>query len=349
MQYKITIQGMHCAGCAVSVEKSLGNIESSSEAHVNLLNGTAVLHSTESIALQSIKDAVKAVGYSATNIETISGATTETPNSQEIASVQHTPSSHTKAHTRLILRLVFAWAGFIALMLLMFTHQQLALPPFTAELLTLLISLTLSIGIGKEIFLSAWNSLKKGYSNMDTLTSLGVSMALLTGVLSLLRYNYPSITIQNFSALAGMILTLAITGQSIENLLKKKSIGAQQALLKLIPQFCTVITESGEEREVETKNVRLGDMVLVKPASHIPCDGVIVQGASTVDESLLTGENLPIDKGVGDKLIGGTLNFQGQVVLKLIHRPSEGILQEIIQAVERAQNTKPKIQIMVDK
>lgn len=338
MTYKARIKGMHCASCALAVQKALEELNATKSASVNLLTETAVIHSSTAIAQSSIEIAVEQAGYSVLSIV-----------DEEYGSVSVEEADDRKERKILRLKLLLAWTGFASIMLLMFAGPSLGLQsPFVRELLVFIISLSISVIIGKKIFLSAWQGLKKGRSNMDTLTSLGTSMALLTGVLSLLHYVYPVIVIQNFSGIAEMILTLALTGQAVEGTLRKKSLGAQKALLDLLPRYTTVIRD-GKEVEIETQVLSPGDRVLVRPGSHIPCDGRVMEGSSSVNEAMITGESLPIDKEQGDLVIGGTINHQGQLIVEVTQSGKNSVLEKILSTVELAQSTKPRIQLMVDR
>ncbi len=348
--YTLTIKGMHCASCATAVQSNLEKIPEVTQASVNILNEKAVVHCSTSISQNTLSQAVQAAGYTVDSVhnDESSQSLTETVISQQ----------DTLTKRRTTIQLSIAWLSFGIIMFLMF-YGHTILSNLVKDILLVSISTTISVIIGKNIFSSAIKALKKRTSNMDTLTSIGVSMALLSGLLALARYIHPSIAeaiyIQNFSGLAAMILTLAITGSTIETFLRKKSIGAQQALLNLLPRFSTVITftdDSKTEYEKETKEtstLKIHDIVLIEPGEQIPCDGIVIKGNSTVDESMITGESLPIEKEQGSKVIGGTVNHQGQLIVQVAQNGKNSTLQKILKAVEHAQSTKPNIQLLVDK
>ena len=349
----LTIKGMHCASCAITVQNNLEKIPQVNKATVNVISEKAIVSCSTSVSHKILSQAVQDAGYTLESINDETGSHTLIKDDEK--KQKKSPRDTNKT---LIFHLVLAWVSFIIIMALMF-YSHNVLTNIVRDILLFTISTIITILIGKDIFTSAIRALKKGTSNMDTLTSIGVSMALLSGLIALIRYIDPEIAkalyIQNFSGLAAMILTLAITGSSIETLLRKKSIGTQQALLNLLPRFSTVIqfkdsskTEYDKELR-ETNTLQINDTVLISPGEQIPCDGLILIGNSTVDESMITGESLPIEKEKGSKVIGGTVNHQGQLIVQVTQDRKNSTLQQILKTVEHAQNTKPRIQLLVDK
>ncbi|HLD12143.1 MAG TPA: copper-translocating P-type ATPase [Candidatus Nanoarchaeia archaeon] len=196
--------------------------------------------------------------------------------------------------------------------------------------------------IGWETLRSGFRGLFSGYFNMDSLISLGTVIAYSTGALALF------FELQNYAGIASMIMTIFVTGKYIEAKARGRATEEIKRLLELGAKKARVL-RNGEEQELPIEEVLLGDIIIVKPGEKIPVDGIIVKGASSIDESMVTGESLPVERKVNDPVIGATINSDGIIHIKTSKIGKDTFLAHIIQLVEEAQGTKVPIQELADK
>lgn len=201
---------------------------------------------------------------------------------------------------------------------------------------------------GKDIMKSAWISARHFTPNMHVLTMLGTTSAILTGILSIFAIYDIFPEIGNFSGIAGMIMVFNLTGSFIEQKLKKKSTNAIKSLISLSPKNA-ILLKNGKEIEVPVSDLQVDDVVLVKTGEKIPSDGVIVEGNADIDEALVTGESIPLHKSVDDEVIGGAINVEGIIHVRITKVGKQTFLQQVIKLVEQAQGTKPNVQLLADK
>ena len=207
------------------------------------------------------------------------------------------------------------------------------------------VALPVQILCGGRFYRGAWNQLKRGQSNMDTLVSLGSTTAFAYSAWGLFAGWEGHLY---FMESVG-IITFVSVGHWMEALTSSKAAGAMEALLNLAPEKATRIVENGAEEHVPVAELRRDDRVILKPGDRVPVDGDVIEGASAVDESMLTGESLPIDKIAGAKLCGGTLNQNGRLVMRVTETGDATALAKIIAVVQRAQSSRANIQKLGDK
>jgi len=242
-------------------------------------------------------------------------------------------------------KLIWVWLITIPITLIMFSERLLGFGLMDMQTMTIVL-LILSFPV---IFIIGFNTLKGGlkgftsfYFNMDSLIALGTVVAYLTGILSLF------IDILDYSGISSMIMAFFITGKYIES----KSRGqASQEIKKLLELGAknAIVIRNNKELEIPISEVKLGDIILVRPGEKIPIDGIVMKGKSAVDESMVTGESLPIDKKKGDNVIGATLNQDGILYIKTTKIGKDTFLAHIIDLVENAQGSKIPIQKLADK
>ena len=307
---------------------------------VNLLMESARIESEREIPIESLIAAVTAAGYSAESSSVQSNAQNKEPGKAR------------KSGEIRLSQIIVAWAGFLCIMGLMIPgwmgKAMPALGSLGMDAILLLISAIITGYSGSGIIARAISAAKHRTLNMDTLTTLGVGASLLSGLLNIAHELGFFVELESFSAIAGMIITLAITGNGVETWLRRRSVGAVQALLALAPSQATVLRD-GKEVVISTEQLAIGDMVLIKPGEKIPSDGIVLEGQSTVDESMITGESLPVDKSADSPLIGATINGQGRLVMKTTKVGKDTCFAQIVRIVEDAQSTKPRIQLLADR
>ncbi|MDO8555986.1 MAG: HAD-IC family P-type ATPase, partial [Nanoarchaeota archaeon] len=241
-------------------------------------------------------------------------------------------------------KMVMAWILTIPIIFVMYHKFVLGRALFSEEAMMIHL-LILGFPI---IFIAGWQTLRSGfkglfsgYFNMDSLISLGTVIAYSTGILALF------IMLQNYSGIASMIMTIFITGKYIESKARGKATEEIKKLLELGAKKARILRNEQEE-EIPIEDVQVGDILIIKPGEKIPTDGIIIKGASSIDESMITGESLPVDKKINDPVIGATINHDGILHIKTTKIGKDTFLAHIIQLVEEAQGTKVPIQKLAD-
>jgi P-type Cu+ transporter len=242
-------------------------------------------------------------------------------------------------------KMLVSWIFVVPIAIFMLSERIFGLTFFN-ENLTRIITLVLAFPV---IFIFGWSTIKQGirglftfYFNMDSLIALGTIIAYATGFLSFFGI------VQDYSGVSAMIMAFFTSGKYIETIARGKAGQEIRKLMKLGAKKATLLVKN-KEVEVEISEVKIGDIIIVKPGEKIPTDGIVVKGESAVDESMITGESLPIDKKKGDNVIGATLNQDGILYIKATKIGKDTFLSHIIQLVEEAQGTKIPIQKLADK
>jgi len=343
----LEIEGMTCASCSAAVERALKKQTGVSNASVNLAtNKATVSYDPAQVKLGTLKKAVENAGYKANEAVVVN--VDEDAKRRQAALKDMT--------TRLLMATVFAIPLLYIAMGHMFPSLKIVLPDFMNHhkqpLNFALVQLFLSIPIlyaGRKFFTIGMKTLFKGSPNMDTLVAIGTGAAFLYGV-----YNTVGIYLGNFDLVnelyfesAGVVITLILLGKWLEERSKGKTSQAIKKLMGLTPKTAHLLV-NGETTDVALDDVAVGDVLLVKPGERIPVDGIVVSGQSAVDESMLTGESLPVDKSVGDKVTGGSLNRNGMLTMKAKAVGEATALAQIIKLVEDAQGQKAPIAKLAD-
>jgi Cu+-exporting ATPase len=334
---KITLEvkGMHCAGCVALVEKSLKAQPGVIDAVVNLTTEKALVqYQPQSISPEKLVDAVNATGYRAA-----------------VFSEDGRPQSSVeeeKEYLQARRRMQFAWwltIPVIALMLpeMFLGHGDGAWPnPVVHTVFLFIFGAAVVFWPGAATLRSAWKSGTHGGANMDVLIAVGTIASLATGALSLF------IPIANFAGIAAMIMAIHLTGRFIEARARGRASAAIKKLLELGAKTARVIRHGGEF-EIPIEQLTSGDVIIVRPGEKIATDGKVIDGQSAVDESMVSGESLPVEKKVGDRVIGATVNLHGRLVVEATAVGRETFLAQMIRMVEELQTTKVPIQTFADK
>jgi len=338
---KINIEGMTCASCASHVEKALSKISGVKNIRVNAVVGKAFLDAEKNISEEKLRNAVKEAGYIPAKVEF------ENINSSSNAQKKLENNEGTEIE-KWKKKLLGVWILTIPIMLVMYSGKLIGEMIIPENLMTP-IMLVLSFPI---IFIFGFDTIKSGLRgffklsfSMDSLISLGTLVAFSTGIMSFFMI------IQDFSGVSGMIMTIFITGKYIESKAKGRATHEIRKLLELGVKKARILKSStGDESiEVPISEVKIGDILIVKPGEKIPTDGIVVNGESSVDESMVTGESLPVDKVVKSPVIGATLNQNGILHVKATKIGKDTFLAHIIQLVEEAQGSQVPIQKVADK
>lgn len=361
----ISIEGMHCASCATNIGKSLSKVKGVKSANVNLVARKGYIEFDEDVNVSEsdLKKAVSKVGnYKMTSISYDGSGGSSKHDGMEHKGHEgmghkgmkhkehsdhhdHHGSVEEKEISSWKKKMVWAWAITIPIAFIMFSERLFGLHLFEANVMTIVL-LVLSFPV---IFIIGWQTLKGGlkgyytfYFNMDSLISLGTVVAYLTGIASLF------FVIQDYSGISSMIMAFFITGKYVEVKARGQAGQEIKKLLELGAKKARIL-KGKAELEINISDVRAGDVMIIKPGEKIPTDGVVVRGESAVDESMVTGESLPIDKLKGSNVIGATVNQDGVLYVKATKVGRDTFLSNIIKLVEQAQGTKVPIQAFADK
>ena len=336
----LTIEGMNCASCAVNVEKAARKVEGIAVANVNLATGRmTVKYDEKKASLTGIMDAVDKAGYKAIDDEKERKATR---------------SEQQKLKGRLIWSLIFT------VPLLVLAKSPMAgatLPRSISPGESPLIYALLQLLLATPVIVTGWNfyytgskTLFRGNPGMDTLVAMGTSAAFIYSLYATIRiFGGATHYVHNlYFESAATILTLITTGRYLEARSKGRAGSAIKKLLSLAPQLATV-RRNGVEKIVPASKVVPGDIVIVKPGERFPVDGIVTEGNTTADESMLTGESTPVEKSIGSVVTGASVNMHGSVVFNATRVGSETTLAQIIKLVEDAQGSKAPIARLADR
>lgn len=345
MQYDIV--GMTCASCSQTIEKVINKLDGVQSASVNLATEKMVVDFNPSeLSSNDIMEAVKNSGYSAK--ESLSQeAQADLDKEKKEKHIKRMWSRFWQSAVLTVPLLYIAMGEMVGLPIPEMIHPMVY--PERFALLQLALTIPVLI-IGRPFFIVGFRALFKGHPNMDSLVALGTSAAALYSlygtIMVLLGDHHFAMNLYYESA--AVILTLITLGKYFEAVSKGKTSEAIKKLMGLAPKTAIVIRD-GIETEISVDDVVLGDVIVVKPGDKIPVDGVIVSGTSAVDESMLTGESIPIEKKAGDKVIGASINKNGSFQFEATKVGKDTTLSQIIKLVEDAQGSKAPIAQLADK
>ena len=346
-QKEYIIEGMSCASCAMTIENAVSKIPGVDKASVNLATEIMTVEANDSVTPEDIAKVVDGVGYSAR------------PRGKSVEEELEEKNEKKEAHLREMKRNLTISAIFTVPLLFIAMADMVGIPmpaflsPMQSPVSYALIQLALSlpiVWIGRRFFVDGFKALSKGHPNMDSLVALGTSAAFLYSLYGTYHVleGHAHFAMNLYYESAGVILTLITLGKYFEAVSKGKTSMAIQTLVGLAPKMATVLRD-GQEVEVPVEEVQVGDLIRVKPGEKVPVDGVVTEGNSTVDESMLTGESIPVSKAVGDEVIGASLNKTGSFILKATKIGKDTALSQIIHLVEQAQGSKAPIAKLADK
>src|SRR5258708_1177217 len=322
---RFRIRGMHCANCANTIEKAVAPIPGIIDAHVNFAAETLTARVNDNLPEGEIEAKVAAAGYTAI---------------AETGTVGAGESALDRLDARRNLEWVIASA--VGAVVVMYLQDGESVG---ARIATLVVATALMFTAGLTFYRGAWMAARNRTANMDTLVALGISAAYLYSILT----TFPEVFFAGprfFDTAIELILFMRF-GKWLEARARGRAMAALRSLLTLVPDVATVLRD-GKEYVVPVSDLAVGDVVLVRPASRIPVDGVIVTGASAIDESMLTGESMPVDKATGAEVSGGTLNTAAAITVRATHVGSETAIAQIVRMVADAQGDKAPIQRVAD-
>lgn len=338
------VKGMTCASCSNRVEKVVNRMDGVYEAVVNLaLEDMNVKYDKRKVSIEDIEKVVKNAGYEAIEIKDTAKSDHKKDSQEKVK----------KARNRFIWSVVFAVP---LLIIAMGPMLGLKLPgvinpdvsPFNYAFIQLILALIIAF-IGRDFFIHGFKNLFHLSPNMDTLIALGSGAAILYGIYALVKIYQGDVHFAHhlYFESAGMIVAFISLGKFLEAITKGKTSDAINKLMGLAPKTATIIVD-GKEKVIGIDDVRVNDIILVKPGEKLPVDGEVVEGTTSIDESMLTGESIPVEKNPGDQVFGASLNKNGMFKYKATKVGKDTVLSKIINLVEDAQGTKAPIAKFAD-
>lgn len=338
----LNVFGMTCAACSTRIEKSLNKAEGVEKANVNLVTeNAAVYYDPEVTTTEELIKVVKHAGYDAA----------EKMSKEEKDAVLE--KNFKKEVRRFILSAVLS----LPLLLTMVTHipyiHEMAFAETIGNWINPTIQLVLAtivqFYIGWRFYDGAYKALRGKSANMDVLVALGTSAAYFYSVVEYIRHMIdPSVMPHYYFETSAVLITLILLGKLLESYATSRTTESIAGLLELQAKEATVIRE-GKEWLVPVDSLKIGDIILVRPGEKVPMDAEIISGETSIDEAMITGEPVPVEKKPGDSVIGATINFDGAFQAKITKRMEETVLESIIRLVEEAQGIKAPIQRLADK
>ena len=326
----LIVEGMTCAACSTRVEKVLNKLEGVVKATVNLSTNKATIEYPSGVIDEDILiKAVEKAGYKA-ELEVERDLDREKEmREKEIRSLK----------TSFIISAILSLPLFSA----MFFHMAGIHTILTNGWFQLILATPVQFLIGYRFYKGAYNSLRGGGANMDVLVSMGTSAAYFYSI-----YNLIIGVHEYYFEASAVIITLILLGKTFEAVAKGKTSEAIKKLMGLQPKTARIIKD-GVEMDIPIEKVEIGDIIVVRPGERVPVDGIIVEGNSAVDESMITGESIPIDKAIDDEVIGATINKFGTFKFRATKIGKDTVLSQIIKLVEDAQGSKAPVQRLADK
>lgn len=345
---KYNITGMTCAACSSAVERVTRKMSGVEESNVNLTTGIMqITYDEKQLTPADIIAKVDRAGFGAELF-------VEKNKKEREEEQEHLEEETKKTKRRLISNIILS----LPLLYICLGHMlpiPMPLPkfmdmhhhPMTFALIQLVLTIFVLIN-GRKFYIVGFKSLAKGNPNMDSLVALGTGSAFIYSlIMTILIPKNPSHVHNLYYESAAMVVTLVMVGKYMEGRSKNKTSEAIRKLMELAPDTAIVVRK-GEQVEVPVEQVVRGELILIRPGSRIPLDGVVVEGATSVDESMLTGESIPVEKGVDDEVIGGSVNYQGAIVVKVMRVGADTTLAKIVKMMEDAQGKKAPISKLAD-
>lgn len=339
-----SVGGMSCAACSASVERVVNRIPGVEAASVNLSTERLIVRSEEDLGAE-IFAAVEKAGFSVSNIQSIK--------KQSVIDAERRKRDIRQRKTDLIIALIFT----IPLFYISMGHMiGLPIPNFIAEpkafAITQILLLIPVIYAGRGFYVRGFKAIISLHPNMDSLIALGTIASIGYSIYStvlIFKGHHELMHEGLYFESAGVIITLVMLGKYLEQRAKAKTGDAVSALIGLTPDTARVIGKDGTERIVNSDELVVGERIRVFPGERIPVDGIITEGSSSIDESMLSGESIPVDKNIGDKVIGGSVNTSGSFIYISDKVGDDTVLAGMIRMVEQAQGSKAPIARLADK
>lgn len=327
------VSGMTCASCVARVESALSGVPGVVSVSVNLASEKATVEYTDDVRIADLQKAVRDAGYElGPEAETLEDVTT--------ASQRDLRAVRNRFIVAIVLGLLIMTLGFI---------PAVMMQPYMPFILWALAT-PVQFWAGWRFYRGAWGALRHRTADMNTLIAVGTSAAYLYSVVAVLfpgLFTAAGVEPHLYFDTSALIIALILLGRYLETRARGQTSEAIKRLIGLNPKTAVVIRD-GEERQISVEEVQVGDTIIVRPGERIPVDGIVRQGYSSVDESMITGESIPVDKNVGDEVIGATINKTGSFQFEATRVGKDTTLARIIRLVDEAQGSKAPIQRLAD-
>ncbi|NLL55754.1 MAG: copper-translocating P-type ATPase [Clostridiales bacterium] len=340
------IGGMSCASCAATVERVTKKLDGVSLSQVNLATNKLTISYDESkVTPELIMEKVQKAGFSI-----LVDSNKEKP--KTIEKDKEAANERTNIIIAAVLTILLLYVSMGQML-----TKPLPLPRFISlndspsnfALTQLLLTIPVMF-LGRRFFINGYKALFRLNPNMDSLVAIGVSTSFIYSlVMTYMIAKSPQLAHQLYYESAAVIVALIMLGKYLESNSKRKTQSAIKKLMELAPDTAILVKSDGTQVETETKNIQVGNTVLIKPGAKVPLDGVVVSGQSGIDESMLTGESIPVEKAEGDNVIGGSVNYNGALYVRVTKVGGDTVLAKIIKFVEDAQGKKAPISKIADK
>ncbi|WP_437934481.1 heavy metal translocating P-type ATPase [Sorangium sp. So ce341] len=346
----LTVEGMTCAACVRRIERALLALPGVSDAKVNLVTRTAtVTFDPTAASTKTLVAAIERAGYSVPESSAAPGSTTVAPADRAAAAEESLDRERRVLWRDFVISLVLS----VPLLVLGMSHGRIPGADGTiGRFVQLALATAVVVGPGRRFFRLAWVALRHRAADMNTLVALGTGAAWVYSAIAvvapqLFPHAEHGMRPHVYFEAVGAIISFVLLGKLLETRARKRLTDAVRGLVALQPRTARRLRGDLEE-EIPAANLAPGDLVRVRPGERMPSDGEVVSGASAVDESMLTGESLPVDKGAGAAVFGGTLNQSGQLTVRITKTGADTALAHIVEAVEQAQGSKPPIARLAD-
>ena len=340
----LPVVGMTCASCVNRIERFLGRADGVTQANVNLATERATVRFDPALIDRTgIVAAIEAAGYEVARDVSVDGAAAEAAEDEDAARAAE--------RRELLTGAVVSVGTGLVMMAIMFWPGGTPWPMMDVNRWFIAPATIVQFVYGRRFLVAAWKAARHGSADMNTLVAMGTLAAYgYSMVVTLVPEVVTTAGVghETYFDSAAVIIGLILFGRWLEARAKGQAAGAVKALLRLRPDTARVLRDGGE-REIPVDQVVVGDLVRVRPGDRVPVDGVIIDGASAVDESMLTGESMPVEKARGDRVIGATINSSGSFVLRAEKVGRDTALSQIVSLVERAQGSKAPIQRVADR
>ncbi|WP_045175786.1 heavy metal translocating P-type ATPase [Anaerocellum danielii] len=341
----IPIGGMSCASCARAIEKSISKLPGIKEVSVNFATEKArVVYDPSKVRLSEIKEAIRKAGY--------------TPLEVEESTVADSQKDRKKLEEQYWFKRFVISAIFAVPVLYIAMGNIIGLPlpqiidpaknPFNFVFIQLILSIPIFIA-GIRFYTVGFSRLIQRHPNMDSLIAIGTAAAYIYGIYGMFKIaaGDTSFVEESYFETAGVIITLILLGRYFEVVSKGRASDAIKKLMGLAPKTATILHD-GQEKVIPIEEIEVGDILIIKPGEKIPTDGEVIDGRTSVDESMLTGESIPVEKTVGSSVYGGTINKNGTIKVRATKVGKDTVLSQIIKLIEEAQASKPPIARLAD-
>lgn len=339
MKIFLKIGGMSCTSCSTKIENNIIKINGVQKAQINFSNGTLFLNFDENIvSYEYIVNQIELLGYSA---RMVSNSFYEIQDEKE--------NELKKLRNNFWISLILGSPVIIYSVAKLFSLPMISIPIQLVAFIQLVLA-TIVILINSNIYVSGFKKILNRYPNMDSLIEIGTFAAYFYSLaISFLIWFYPTVhTGPLYFESAIMILIFISLGKYLEFSAKEKTNNAIKDIIELQPQEANLVTAEGK-KVVAITSIKKNDIVFISPGERIPVDGVVVDGISAVDEKVITGESIPLDKMIGSNVIGGTINLTGSLTIKTTNAGEDSILAKIIKVMEEASSSKAPIQLLADR